>query len=248
MRCAVRAWGFLGNPAGGNGVQPFEFQPRSDPVPARNRCLCQSRPVIGLAGWIIQLKRFGLMIKRFVRGLWGFLVTVFLWLLSLPARIVRGLWISLFWPTQPHSTAPPCRKVDDLHKLSEPPKPAWNGPDSPTDWERFLAWSGKKLNRSWRIGKLHIRRAARHAKLAFRERTAWTFATVSGSLGILLMIFLQLMYSFQTLKATEHAGLTESREAHLKTRVDPGFPAIAGIETHLHRDGPNRSVCGSRRK
>ncbi len=135
--------------------------------------------------------------------------------------MVRRLWTSLFWPVE--ETPPPCAPIANLEKLTNPPFA------SPGRWERFQRWaacSACGLGKTARVSGIQVRRAGFRAQRAFQKRTAWTFATVTGSLGVVLMILLQLMYSFQTLGAKNRPDLNATAEAEElpKTRIDPGFP------------------------
>ncbi len=78
-----------------------------------------------------------------------------------------------------------------------------------------------------RIFRLQFGRAVLRGRAFHQKRSAWTLAGVTGTLGILLMILLQLMYSFQTLKAKESpvpkvAG--SAPKSPPDTRIDPGLP------------------------
>lgn len=210
-------------------------------MPARHRCLCQSRPIIWLNGLFIQLKRGGLIVRRLFTalrraGIWlAFaMLAVLKWVVTFPPKAVHWLWTSLFWPTEESvDPVPPRRKITNLHRLNEGHfvGPSW--------WERISGWvvrCGRAGLRAIRIGHLQLRRMVLRARLAFREHTAWSLATVTGSLGILLMIAMQLMYSFQTLGAKESPVSAPQYHTTAKTRIDPGFPQLRAMESPESED------------
>ena len=94
---------------------------------------------------------------------------------------------------------------------------------------RWCVGTGQSLWRLVRVCRLQLRRAILRGRMFFQKRSAWTLAGVTGTLGILLMILLQLMYSFQTLRAKEsgspHIAQSERNiKTPADTRIDPGLP------------------------
>lgn len=192
---------------------------------ARNRCLCQSRWVIRLMGLVIQSKRAGLAVKRFFVSLGqalGKILAAWLgflqWLSGRPRVLVGWLWTSLFWPVD--ETEPPCRRIANLEKLGENPF----APSSPSYWEQLQKMAGCSmcaLRKSARVSSIQVRRAGLRAQRAAQKPSPWTIASVAGSLGVLLMIVVQVSYSFQS-REEDHAP--SLAKVHPKTRIDPGLP------------------------
>ena len=96
---------------------------------------------------------------------------------------------------------------------------------------RGLAWlvqiPAGAVRRLANIGRglgIQSRRAGLRVRRLFNMRTAWTFATAAGTLGIILMMVLQLMYSFQWLGAKESPEHAAVHDESPKTRIDPGLP------------------------
>lgn len=195
---------------------------------ARHRCLCQSRGVIRIIGLVIQSKRGGLAVRRFFINLGQALAKVFAawfgflqWLLGRPRVVVGWLWTSLFWPVDPtEPVEAECRRFAHLEQLSENPF----APPSPSYWEQLQTLAGCSMcamRKSARVSSIQIRRAGLRAQRAVQKPTPWTWASVTGSLGVLLMIIVQVSYSFQSREETKAQSLAK---AHPKTRIDPGFP------------------------
>jgi hypothetical protein len=186
--------------------------------------------VIRLIGLVIQLKRSGLLVRRFFVSLGhalGKILSAWLgflhWLLAWPRVVVGWLWSSLFWPVE--ETTPPCRRIAHLEKLSETPFAP-----SPSYWEQLQKMAGCSmcaLRKSARVSSIQVRRAGLRAQRAVQKPTPWTLASVAGSLGVLLMIVVQVSYSFQSQDDMPVAPLAKE---HPKTRIDPGFPQ--GRDSH----------------
>ncbi|MCA9071601.1 MAG: hypothetical protein KDA84_21895, partial [Planctomycetaceae bacterium] len=196
-----------------------------------------------LNGLFIQLKRAGLAVRRFFAsikraGAWLLLalLATLKWVVVFPPKAIHWLWTSLFWPTEEDespipSTSP--RKIAHLDKLTKSP---FTGP---TLWERFqsrIAAFWRSVCRGTRIGQIHLRRGLFRFRMAFQKHTAWTLATVTGTLGIMLMLVMQLMYSFQTLKAKESPASSPQYHTAAKTRIDPGFPQLRSGEPQDSED------------
>ncbi len=77
------------------------------------------------------------------------------------------------------------------------------------------------LRKSARVSSIQVRRAGLRAERAVQKPSPWTYASVTGTLGVLLMLAVQVTYSFQSLGAKQIPSVGKE---HPKTRIDPGFP------------------------